>query len=87
MSQPKLGLIIRWLDTPSMIMLMVGPNRILTVEAKAYWLDFWGKIKITRNYLEKQLVMNLPLDVHGLTNQSWACVQSKWILVPAKELG
>ena len=31
--------------------------------------------------------MNLPLDVHGLANQSWACVQSKWILVPTKELG
>ena len=68
-------------------MLMVGPNQIFSVEAKAYWLGFWGKIKITRNCLEKQLVMNLPLDVHGLANQSWACVQSKWILVPAKELG
>ena len=47
----------------------------------------WGKIKITKNYLEKQLVMNLPLDVHGLANQSWAYVQSKWILVPTKKLG
>ena len=31
--------------------------------------------------------MNLPLDVHGLANQSWDYVQYKWILVPAKELG
>ena len=30
--------------------------------------------------------MNLFLDIHGLTNHSWAYVQSMWILVPTKKL-
>ena len=34
--RPKSGLIIYWSDSPNQVMLMVGPNQIFSVEAKAY---------------------------------------------------
>ena len=71
--RPKSGLIIYWSNSSNQIMLMVGPNQIFLVEAKAYLLGSGVKL-ITRSCLEKQLVMNLPIDAHGLTNQSWARV-------------
>ena len=42
--QPKLGLIIHWLDGPSMVMLMVGPNWILFWEGQSQLIRGWGKI-------------------------------------------
>ena len=71
--RPKSDLIIYWSDLPNQVMLMVGPNQIFSVEAKAHGLGSWAKL-ITRSCLEKQLVMNLPIDAHGLTNQNWARV-------------
>ena len=43
-SRPKSDLIIYWSDSPNQIMLMVGPNQIFSVEAKAYLLGSGVKI-------------------------------------------
>ena len=64
---------------------MVRPNQDLQRKSKSTE-KLPGAKSITKNYLMKQLVKNLPKDVHGWAGQSWARVQSVWILVPIKKL-